>query len=451
MTSRRCLILGVALLCAVQSMGKSVDVAAYPFVKHLVSEGNGRQPLGAFVVDGELFSETHNDFSNMRIADDAGTEIPFLVRTRTEAVTSTREKRITSRVDSIRELQDNRIEIEVALTGSAEVSQAIAISTRLHNFEKLVTVYGMVGGQSWREIATEVPIVDYSRFIAYQKTRIEFAPARYRRLRLIVSDVTLERELPFKKKVKEALDGAAKSEFVETSFRTEDFRIDAIRVLGKRTAETGQRKVTEWQTVSDFGVAEDGNHTVITFKASREPVVGIKIATSAVNFSRPVLVEGRDGSGAFEALLRSVYSHIHVGDVHRDRRAVQLNGPTRRTEWRVTIDNKDSPALSITGISLQSEVRETVFLNTPASNYRALYGGGDTRRPRYDVATVLQTVGRTAVSAYRVGESTENSEYKRTRWKLRIGGKAVLSAAILLMVLALGWGVAVAAKKVESV
>ncbi|MBT3191203.1 MAG: hypothetical protein HN341_01480 [Verrucomicrobia bacterium] len=450
MTPFRHALVLVAMGAAV-AQAKPADLAVYPHARHLVPESRSAEALGSFVLDSEVFAGTRNDFANMRIVDDAGTEIPFLVRARTEAVTSTSDRVIPTRVEAIRELPGNRIEIEVSRRGPAIVSQEIDLSTRLRNFEKLVTIHGTTDGNSWSEIASGVPVVDYSRFIDYQKTRIPFTSGAYKRLRLVVSDVTLERELPFKKKVREALHGKIKSEFVETSFKTEDFRIDSFRLLGRRTRETGQRAVTRKTPIGDFQVAQDGSKTIITFAANREPVGGIRIETPSVNFSRPMLVEGRSGGGGggFKSLFRGVYSHIAIGDVQRDRCTLSLAIPSRCVEWRITIDNRDSPALDISGVWVEEQVNEAVFLGTQTANYRVVYGGSSTVLPRYDVATILSTVGRSPVAAYRLGESLENLAYERSCWRLQVGGKAVLSGAILMMVLALGWGIAVAAKKVD--
>ena len=444
-------VLSSMLLLAGAVQAKPAELRAYSHVKHLVPDKGAEQALGAFPLDSELFARTHNDFANMRLVDTAGTEIPFLVRTRTEGVTSTRNTVIPTRVDSIRELSDNRIEIEMSSVGVPKQSQEITLSTHQHNFEKLVTVYGMSDGNSWLEIATEVPIVDYSRFIDYQRTRIAFKPARYQRLRLVISDVTVDRELPLKKTVREALKGATQHEFVETSFRREDFRIDTIRLLGKKTSETGQRPVIRKRAVEGFTVRHEESLTVITFTGQREPVIGIKLLTSGINFSRPISIEGKDAlsSKEFRNVGRGTYSHISIGDVRRDKRSLRFAKPARCTDWRITIDNKDNPGMEISGVELEEQVNEAAFLNTPTSNYRVCYGGASTIRPRYDVATILNAAGRRSTASYHVGNELANPEYKKTRWRLRVGGRAILSIAILLMVGALGWGVAVAAKKVE--
>jgi len=453
-TTRWCRFLSLlvlALLCVCSATAKPADLKAYPHMKHLLPDGGPEQALGAFALDADLFDATRTDYANMRIVDDAGTEIPFLVRTRTEAVTTTRDKVIPTRVDSLHELPGNRVEIELSLTLTPDVSQALVLSTGVRDFEKLVTVHGSVDGQTWEAIATAVPIVDYSRFIDFRSTRIPFQPARYQRLRLSVSDVTLDRELPLKQTVREALHGETQREFVETSFRREDFRINAITLLGPQTRETGQHAVTTERAATDLTVRQDGAQTVIEFRARREPVSGIRIMTSSENFSRPVRVEGKAGVGEedFEELFRGSCRYIAVGDVQQDSRTLNLARPARCSEWRVTIDNKDNPALELTGVVLEEPLHEALFLNTPPCSFRVYYGGKDDQKPHYDLATIVSTVGRTSVTEYRAGEAQENPAFRRTRWRLRVGGKAVLSIAILLMVLALGWGVAVAAKHVE--
>lgn len=444
-------MLGAILLLGCIANAKPADVASFPYMKHLVPEGGREHALGRAILDSELFSETHDDFSNMRIVDDSETEIPFLVRPRTASVTSTRDKVIPTRVESLRELPDNKIEIEIVLERKPDVSQSIRLTSRLRNFEKLVTVHGSIDGSNWTELASNVPIVDYSRFIDFENTEISFSPARYRRLRLSISDVTLDRELPLKQKVREALHGETQREFTETSFRREDFRIDQIRLMGKTTTETGQHSIVTKRPVSGFEVRQDGSLTIIEFAARREPVVGVQLNTATRNFSRPVLLEGIGAEqGSYSLISRGILSHISVGDVTRDSRTLRLSRPTRCSKWRMTIDNKDNPILDISGITLEEQSYEAVFLNAPAASYRSFYGSTEIQRPNYDVATILNAVGRNPATEYKPGEQQENPAFRRSRIQFHIGGQVVLTIAILIMVLALGWGVAVASKKIEQ-
>jgi hypothetical protein len=444
------IILGAILLWGCIATAKPADVTSFPYMKHLVPEGGGEHALGRAILDSDLFADTHDDFSNMRIVDDSETEVPFLVRPRTASVTSTRDKLIPTRVESLRELPDNRIEIEIILQRKPEVSQSLRLTSRLRNFEKLVTVHGSIDGSTWKELASNVPIVDYSRFIDFENTEISFSPAPYKRLRLSISDVTLDRELPLKQTVREALHGKTQREFVETSFRREDFRIDEIRLMGKTTTETGQHAIVTKHPVSDFVVSQDGSLTIVEFAARREPVVGVQLNTATRNFSRPVLLEGIGAEqGSYSCITRGSLSHIAVGNVARDSRTLRLLQPTRCSKWRMTIDNKDNPVLDITGITLKEQSYEAVFMNSPTASYRSFYGGAETKKPRYDVATILTVAGRSPATEYKPGERQENREFERTRLRLHIGGNAVLTIAILIMVLALGWGVAVAAKKVD--
>jgi hypothetical protein len=442
--------IAICLAMACQAYAKKADLSACPFVKHMSDGDSAGRAIGAAVIDSEVYAESADNFANVRIVDDAEIEIPYLVREKTTAVTKTRERHISTRIEALRELPDNRIEIELVLTGKAVESQAVVIETPIRDFEKLVTIRAATSDGEWTELVSEAPIVDYTRFIDLRDTRIEFAPAAYRRFRLTISDVTLDRELAIKRNVREALHGETQREFTHSSFRREDFRIDTIRLLGQRTTETGERPVRVTREINDFAVENDGKRTVVTFSSQREPIDGIRLLTSGRNFSRPVRVEGKRGR-SFTDLYRGTYRFISVGKVSRDNRTLRLRRPERCTEWRVTIDNADNPALAITGLVLEERVHEIVFLNSSPAVYRLIYGGSGTVKPSYDVSTILGVAGRSPSAAFTLGGQLDNEAYRRFNWRLRLGGQVVLSAAILLMVVALGWGVANAAKRIESV
>jgi hypothetical protein len=286
--------MGVVLSCLLpgggSALAKSAELELYPFVKHLAVESDVENAIGSFVLDSEIFEKVAADYSDMRVVDDYGIEIPFLIRSK---------------------------------TGRSNLA-----SNRVH----------------------------------------------------------------------------------------------------------------------DINVSNDGNLTIIEFSAQREPVTEIKVFASSGNFSRSIKIEGRD-SDTFRERLRGTYSYVETGDLNRDKRSMHLRQPLRCSGWRITIDNKDSPALEITGVTLVEKVYEGVFVTEDPGAYRLFYGGAQAHKPRYDVGAIL-AVGRNQFAVYRISEELINGEYNKSAWHLRIGGRVVLTVAILLMVAALGWGIVVASKQV---
>lgn len=224
-----------------------------------------------------------------------------------------------------------------------------------------------------------------------------------------------------------------------------------VPFLVRPRGEAAPDGATVGHDIVDFKVHQDGTDTIITFKAYREPAVGIRILSGNDNFSRPVRVEGKSGIGhaGFRDVSRGAYSLISTGDIARDGRTIQLPSATRCTHWRITITNHDNPALEVTGITLIERVHDAILVNTQPSNYRVIYGGDNTLRPRYDMATILRAAGDAPTAAFRLGPEQENEELGGW-WPWRIGARVVLLIAILAMVAVLTWGVATAARKVES-
>ena len=199
--------------------------------------------------------------------------------------------------------------------------------------------------------------------------------------------------------------------------------------------------------VVDFDQKQDNRKTIIEFKSRREPVRGIKIFTAEPNFSRQVLVEGQDSSGNYRTYMRGTCSFVKVGDVERDNRTLSLPTTARCSAWRLTIDNKDNPELQVTDITVITKEYEAVFINRHPGAYRLIYGGKG-KPPRYDLSTIIRTSGSSHPAPYRLGEELENEDYAKASWGLRIGGKAILTIAILLMIGILIWGIATTSKQI---
>jgi len=200
-----------------------------------------------------------------------------------------------------------------------------------------------------------------------------------------------------------------------------------------------------------YDVHNDDSKTRIEFTSDRQPVTGIRILTSGASFSRPVVIEGKSGVGhaGFRTVFHGTVSHVATGGAGRDDRVLRLPHTTRCSEWRVTIENHDNPALPITGVELIERIHEAVFVNMQPSRYRVLYGGDETQRPRYDMPAIMSRSGNAEMATFRLGGEQENDDYGRSWWPLRIGGQTVLTLAILGMVAVLGWGIATAAKSTE--
>jgi hypothetical protein len=205
---------------------------------------------------------------------------------------------------------------------------------------------------------------------------------------------------------------------------------------------------TETNNIIDFSIMQDGSKTIVSFAAQYKPVAAIKIITTDPNFSRRVTVEGKTADGNFRTYLHTTCSYVSVGSTLQDNRTLSLPRAVRCSEWRITIQNEDNPKLEISSINITAPKYNLIFVRRPAAVYRIFYGGS-AKPPNYDASAIINTAGSQTAANYNLSSQFDNEEYNKTARSLQIGGKAILTIAILLMVAVLGWGIATASKQIR--
>jgi len=188
------------------------------------------------------------------------------------------------------------------------------------------------------------------------------------------------------------------------------------------------------------------------------------VQTSEKNFSRKASVQVRDMTGNREGwrnLTTATLSRIDFKNVNQESLTIHFP-ETRAMDFRLVIENQDSPALQVTGVEAQGNVYELVFLagDSPADQAaNAKYGlyGGDMFKPlQLDTAAIQSLVNQKLESlAASLGDAIKSpdiptappSEFK---WADLLNNKPVLFSVIGVLVLALGWGLFKAAQRVDE-
>ncbi|MFC1497724.1 hypothetical protein ACFLS1_04505 [Verrucomicrobiota bacterium] len=446
----------VLLLCGGTAPGSS-DIEFFPLTKDLKTEKAGSRKIASFILDEEIFAATKNNYSNLRIFDDNNVETPFLVRCQRQNKSVVHEHEVPVKTIAFELLPDNRIEVvlEKKKQNPKLLPEIIIISSSQKNYEKMVTVYAGNDRASWKIIAKNKPIFDYSRYMDVKNNRIEIKPGKYSYYKIEISNITESQQSPFTKIVRETKEGDLSRKMETSSFRNKDFRIDKIKLLGKTKSITRVNKLTQPYTVSGFTVSDNPKEqeTILTFDTFRVPARSLTILTDVPNFSRSLLVEGCNENKDKNEWIRITsanISRISAGEFQQDQTAVKFSNPYRRYKhYRITIRNLDSPPLDISGVKVHGETHEALFFCESARQYRVLYGAHELDQPEYDIAAVLSKAEAADTDTYFPGTQTANPLYASDRDFQLIEGRYLMVAAILLMVVTLVWLIAKSTKKLE--
>jgi hypothetical protein len=146
-------------------------------------------------------------------------------------------------------------------------------------------------------------------------------------------------------------------------------------------------------------------------------------------------------------------SRLDFRDLQRSN--LELKFPeSRRPRYRIVIENRDSPPLDITGVEARGHIDEVVFLADPKANYRLAYGSGSLDAPHFDTAALTASLAEgyepIAATLGDEEESKDAPELGEALFTRLINDARVLTTAIVVLVLVLGWGLYRAIRRLDD-
>lgn len=418
-----------------------------------------QEELVAVPLDADVYAAALPNLADVRILDAAGREVGFLLRA-APTTTSRRVRRTwTPRQRSLRPLPGEGLEITLQLEESDPVPEGLRLVTPLTNFEQHVQVSTSADGVAWTPL-TESLLFDYSRYMDVRNTAVKLPRTVHRFFRIVVAQINAEQESELLELTRH-LQGNRETERSErVRIDRRPFRIDRVEFWTEQAEERSAAIQTTEYPLAGFTVTEDAETktTRVLIETRTPPLTSFTLQTPDRNFSRAARLE-------VEQLLgpQSRWRTLSTGQfVRLDFRTLStseltLEFPETRAErYRLVIENRDSPPLTIQGITARGPVHEVLFLAAPESTYRLACGGEGWSPPSYDTAAIQAALRVKAVplaaslraQAELVASPPGGVGQSWRRW---INDPWVLTGVIVVLAAALGWGLYQAARRVDQV
>jgi hypothetical protein len=138
------------------------------------------------------------------------------------------------------------------------------------------------------------------------------------------------------------------------------------------------------------------------------------------------------------------------------RETLSISFPeSRHSQFRIVIDDRDSPPLEVTGIKAEGNVYEVVYLAAPDVHYQLLYGSADAEPAKYDTAALQELLReRFRPTQAELGPQTTPQGGRvppAFKWSKLVNNPLLLGAVITLLVVLLGWALYRAVKRMDNV
>jgi hypothetical protein len=348
------------------------------------------------------------------------------------------------------------LQIVVALAERAPAATGATIRTPLRDYEHRVRVYGSRDRKDWALLTGDGLIYDYTRFMDIRNRDVEFPVNAFRVLKIVVEQEIDNRESPLFGLIRSRQEGQKDRHVEITQTDRRPFRIDGIE-LWRTVEKNGETKVNPVRyPLKSFQVEHDVKQKVtrITIASRREPLIRFSLATASRNFSRTarVLVPPRRGvqTGWVEVGSATLSLIQFRGFRHAE---LHIDFPEQRQElYQIVIENADNPPLDITDVEAEGPGYRLVFLDSPGRRYHLEYGSDTAEPPHYDIGAVLASLARGfQARTVQLRPQIAGHEYRGERG-LRdiIGSPVLLTLAIVVMVVVLGWVLLRAGRRIKD-
>lgn len=434
------------------------DDAGFRFSKEIKTPPLKQEELLSVPLDTEVFAATRDDLADVRLRDEEGKQVPYLLR-----------KRQTTRARSVREtwpaphpsarpLDDGGLEITIRRDEADKHPNpnGLTLVSPLRDFRQRVRVFTSADGGRWEPAGEETVIFDYSRYMDVRSDSISFPETGRRQIRIVIDDVTVEQQ-------SELLALTRRLQGTEEIERTEQatvdrrpFRIDRIDLWREEQHDrvTGDEKAP--YPVADHRVTDDREkqRTIIEFDTRREPLTSLRLETPDRNFSRHAVVEVEKVQGvtrSWQKIGEGILSRVDFRNLKREELSISFP-ESRHARYRVVIDNRDSPPLTVTGIEAEGNVFEVLYLAAPERHDQLRYGAADAERPSYDTAAIQELLrnGFQPSPAELGPEGPVARGPTPIRWSRLLNNPLLQGGVVAVLVIVLGWGLYRAVKRMDQ-
>lgn len=424
------LIISFALLIPIKSIAISPnDFNYYAELSGPVKENS----LYKVHMSDEMLIKAASGLADIRLFDDSGSEIPYVILDNLEM-----GERMESYPLEVTDYSDGPDFASLTMKMPERHFPISLIDLNISNrdFKKGIELYGSHDAVRWESLSKGL-IYDFSSQVNLRKTRIRFDKSDYRyyKIKLISSAPATDSNKTMRFRYN-GLEFSAEG--------TIDKKLRILNIIGQTTDIREKSVSYDSRRFSGFTVTpdKDGN-SVIDIEVGL-PADRIRFDIENPYYYRTVRVYSSDTGkdGTYKLLNQGDVYNFPLSGFYETKNHIESNEPKCRY-YRLVIINRNSPPLSIKGITFEWLKKNLFFASLSKSpRYILRFGGSDIPRPEYDLSRFV-TQGNWHLQRYEVlaiSKIDANSDYKPTlsRDKKAQTERLALSGTVIFLVVALG-------------
>ena len=384
------------------SLSFAAERSEFEYLLSLEGAGEADVPVRVPLTP-EATTLTSNYFADLRVFDDQGQEVPYIIYTQQPAPTISFEWKVLS-YQSSKGTQMVVLERPDHIQGTV---QALIVDTPNHDFEKGIELFTSIDRQSW-ELLTAGAIFDFSSRINLRKTRLEFAATSARYFKVQIHENTAPQEqgenLRFRYKELEFTvnEQRGTDELTLTHFHSQAMSENARPVQYSRMTFT-QPKI----------YLDQDKNTIVSLGRVNLPMERVALRIGKGFFYRTValLAAQQDQDDAYSVVAQDVI--YRVPGIAEENTTLEF----RQVQYpyiRLKIVNHDNPPLTVQEVTVLWAQRSLYFIPEVGRSYALYCSGQGIQAPKYDIQQLIPQKFEHLLSypEWKTGTLQKNPDYR---------------------------------------
>jgi len=395
---------GVMLVAAVSLAAAALPTAwrNWRFSRAIELAPTDTARLAAVVLPQEVYARAQAALGDIRVIDDAGTEVPYV---RYQRRGSSNAVSVPTKIHENSFAPGLYTQVVLDVGDKAPFHNTVEIQTSETDYIEWVSVEASDDAHVWRIVQERAPIFRFLKEGREGTHAVHYSEnnARYLRIRV--------------------LDGG------------KQFPIQAAYMLDQKVVAPESAPITA-SPLPDSSVPANETAWRIDLGSPPLNVETVQFEVGPAEFSRNVEVSSsEDGREWFSFGYGQIY-RFHQGDAVEEHLSVPVQNYLARRYLRVAILNGNDAPLPNVALTFYMAPQHIVFEQQPGRSYRLLYGQSRAQAPEYDLGRRVTAQQEDTAVAGQIGTEEENSDYSDPRpWTEKNGYFlwVVMGIAVLLL------------------
>jgi hypothetical protein len=329
-------------------------------------------------VPATLYKRLDDGFDDLRIVDDTGREIPFILYDKNIRAP------IETRHAAIREssfVPDKYTQLVIDLGEKAAFHNALEIHTPQTDFIDWAEIAASDDAKAWRIVKDRAPISGFSKENIVGSRLVHYSDNNARFLRVRIFEATRQ------------------------------FPVSSVDVLFSREFQEPIRTSLPAQFTPDNTAPATCTRWIADLGFGSFPVSGVAIETSQPEFFRVVHMQTSADGQEWQPYFSGEIYRYKQGDKQAESLQVFSHEGWHQRYWRIEVLNGNDAPLSDAKPNLLTIPYFVLFYPQSGRSYRLLYGNSAAKQPRYDLSRTFDYHTEPNAKVATLGEEEPTANY----------------------------------------